>query len=111
MKTKYPAALFILGLIEDLFIRYFFLSIPAIILLIIGIWVKPCLYVGLGLVLLALVLCIIERLKIKKAMETESDNPDFRNFQQIISAHGWKEGAKMFVEKQTEQADSENDDA
>ena len=111
MATKYPTAPLILGLITDFFIRYFFLSIPSIILLIIGIWLKPCLYIALGLILLDLALCIIGWLKIKKTFETESDNPDFKAFQDSVGSHGWREGSKLFVEKQLGQhhSDSESD--
>lgn len=109
MKTKYPAGLFILGLIGDFFFHYFFLSVPAIILLIIGIWVKPCLYIALALFLIDAVLCIIERLRIKKAMETESDNPGFRAFQEAVNAHGWRKGAELFAERQTAQYEAENE--
>ena len=82
MKYKYPMMLFIMGLVTDFFIRFFFLSVPAAILLIIGIWVRPCLYAALALLFLDAVLCLVEGFRIRQAAIAESANPVFRRFQE-----------------------------
>lgn len=57
--------------------HFFYLSFPGIILCLVGIWVKPCLWVGLAILLLGLILSIIEQLCIRKVAVTKSDNPKF----------------------------------
>ncbi len=98
MKYRYPASLFIIGLIADFFFRFFFLSIPGIILLIIGIRVRPCLYIGLALLLADAILSVIERFRIKRTMETESSDPDFREFQEAASSPDWRKGVLSYAE-------------
>lgn len=38
---------------------------------------KPCLWIGLSILLLDLILSITEQLRIRKAAVTHSDNPEF----------------------------------
>ena len=108
MKYKYPAALFIIGLFSDFFLRKSYLFVPAVILMLIGIRVKPCLYVGIGLLLLDAVLSVIstlkQRLKLKKTFETESPSESFTALQQAITSKGWIEGVKEFSESRIKKA-------
>ncbi len=100
MKYKYPMSLFIMGLVSDFFIHFFFLSVPAVILLIIGIWVRPCLYAALALLFLDAVLSLVERLRIRKAVITKSSNPDFNRFQEALSSPDWKKSVRELMERQ-----------
>ena len=102
MKYKYPMSLFFVGLISDFFFHFFFLSIPAIILLIIGIWVKPCLYVASALLLLDIVLSLVERLRIRKAMISKSPNPDFNKFQEAMNSPDWKKAVGDLINCKTD---------
>ena len=89
---KYPTSLFIIGFITNVLFHFFWLFIPCIILLIIGIFVKPCLYIGLALLLIDFLLSLIEQFRIRQAFLEESDNPDFRAFQDALSKDGkWKD--------------------
>lgn len=89
---KYPTNLFFFGLITNILFRFIWLLVPGIILLIIGIFVKPCLYIGLAALLLDVLLSLIEQLRLRQAFLEESDNPDFKVFQDALSGAGdWKE--------------------
>ena len=89
---KYPTSLFIIGFITNILFHFFWLFIPCIILLIVGIFVKPCLYVGLALLLIDILLSLIEQFRIRQAFLKESDNPDFQAFQDALSKNGnWRD--------------------
>ena len=95
---KYPTSLFIIGFITNILFHFFWLFIPCIILLIIGIFVKPCLYIGLALLLIDILLSLIEQFRIRQAFLEESDNPDFRAFQDALSKDGnWKDNIGEFL--------------
>ena len=85
---KYPTSLFIIGFITNILFHFFWLFIPCIILLIVGIFVKPCLYIGLALLLIDILLSLIEQFRIRQSFLEESDNPDFRAFQDALSKDG-----------------------
>ena len=89
---KYPPSLFIIGLITNILFHFFWLFLPCIILLIIGIFVEPCIYIGLVLLLIDIILSLIEQLRIRQAFLEESESPDFREFQDALSKDGnWKD--------------------
>ena len=89
---KYPTSLFIIGFITNILFHFFWLFIPCIILLIVGIFVKPCLYIGLALLLIDILLSLIEQFRIRQSFLEESDNPDFRAFQDALSKDGnWRD--------------------
>ena len=77
MKRKYPAKMFWLFVLTNFLFHFFYLSIPGIILCIVGIWVKSCLWIGLSVLGLDVILSVIEQLRIRKAAVTPSDNPEF----------------------------------
>ena len=94
---KYPTSLFIIGFITNILFHFFWLFIPCIILLIVGIFVKPCLYIGLALLLIDILLSLIEQFRIRQAFLEESDNPDFRAFQDALSKDGkWRDNIGEF---------------
>ena len=89
---KYPTSLFVIGFITNILFHYFWLFLPCVVLLIIGIFVKPCLYIGLVILLIDIVLSFIEQIRIRQTVLEESDNPDFRAFQDALSKDGdWKD--------------------
>lgn len=99
-ERKYPLSLFIFGFITNVLFHFFWLSVPSIILLIIGIFIKPCLYIGLALLMLDMILSLIEQLNIRQAALQESDNPDFCAFQDALSKDGnWRENVMGFVDE------------
>ena len=77
MERKYPKKMFWFFVLTNFLFHFFYLSFPGIILCLIGIWVKPCLWIGLSILLLDLILSIIDQLRIRKAAVTQSENPEF----------------------------------
>lgn len=77
MERKYPTKMFWYFVFMSFLFRFFYLSVPGMILCIVGIWVKPCLWIGLIILWLDVILSIIEQLRIRKAVVTPSDNPEF----------------------------------
>ena len=106
---KYPISLFVIGLITNLLFRFFWLFVPSIVLLIIGIFAKPCLYIGLALLLLDAVLALAEQIRIRRAVLKESDNPDFTAFQDALSKDGdWKDNVEELLNQKI--SDPPNED-
>ena len=113
---KYPTSLFIIGFMTNILFHFFWLFIPCIILLIVGIFVKPCLYVGLALLLIDILLSLIEQFRIRQAFLKESDNPDFQAFQDALSKDGnWRDNLNDFLNEKMsgpenqEESDDENE--
>ena len=105
---KYPTSLFIIGFITNILFHFFWLFIPCIILLIVGIFVKPCLYVGLALLLIDILLSLIEQFRIRQAFLKESDNPDFQAFQDALSKDGnWRDNIGELLNQKM--SDSQNE--
>lgn len=99
---KYPNRLFVIGFFSNLFLRFCWLFVPSVVLLIVGIFVKPCLYIGGIIFFIDVILSLVEQIKIRKTFIEESDNPDFKRFQDALSKDGdWIENVKSFVEQQT----------
>ena len=77
MERKYPTKMFWLFVLTNFLFHFFYLSIPGIILCVVGIWVKTCLWIGVTILGLDAILSIIEQLRIRKAAVSHSDNPEF----------------------------------
>ena len=77
MERKYPTKMFWIFVLTNFLFHFFYLSIPGIILCVVGIWVKPCLWIGVTVLGLDAILSIIEQLRIRKAAVSHSDNPEF----------------------------------
>ena len=77
MERKYPTKMFWLFVLTNFLFHYFYLFIPGIIFCIVGIWVKSCLWIGLAILGLDVILSIIEQLRLRKVAVTPSDNPEF----------------------------------
>ena len=101
---KYPTSLFIIGFITNILFHFFWLFIPCVILLIIGMFVKTCLYIGLALLLIDILLSLIEQFRIRQAFLEESDNPDFRAFQDALSKGGnWRDNiGELLIQKMSD---------
>lgn len=76
--------------------------------MIVGIWVRVCLYLGLGVLLLNLILSLIDQLNIRKAFISDSDNPDFKDFQNaVMMDENWMENVRNYIDGKLQ--DSENE--
>ena len=107
-ERRYPFSLFLIGFITNILFHFFWLFIPSIILLIVGIWVDWCLYVGLALLGIDIIASFVEQMKIRQAMLSDSDNEQFRQFQDAVSRDGNVfENIRSFVENTAEEVDDE----
>ena len=107
-KRKYPTSLFIIGFITNILFHFFWLFVPGIVLLILGIFYQTCQYIGVSLLFIDVVLSFIEQLRIRQAFLEESDNPDFQAFQDALSKDGnWKDNISEFLNQKI--SDSENE--
>lgn len=96
---RYPASLFIMGFIMNIIFHFFWLFVPAILLLIVGIFIKPCAHLGILILSLDIIVSFIEQWQIRNAFLSDSDNPDFTAFQDALSKDGnWIDNVKNFVE-------------
>lgn len=84
-KRSYPNILFIIGLITNCLFHYFWLFVPAMIFLIIGIFYRPFSYLGITLFGLDILLSFVEQFKIRRTFLKNSDHPDFQAFQHALS--------------------------
>ena len=81
-------------------LHFFYLSVPGIILCIVGIWIKSCLYIGLAILGLDLILSIIEQLRIRNATVSHSENPEFNELMDAFcSPDGLQAFGKVLDEK------------
>ena len=87
-ERKYPFSLFLIGFITNIFFRFFWLLIPGVILLIVGIFVDWCLYAGLVLLGIDMIASFIEQMRIRQATLLDSDNEQFRQFQDALLKDG-----------------------
>ena len=100
MERKYPTKMFWLFVLTNFLFHFFYLSIPGIILCIVGIWVKYCLWIGLAILGLDAILSIIEQFRIRKAAVSPSDNPEFNELMDAFcSSDGFEAFGKVLDEK------------
>ena len=102
MERKYPTKMFWLFVLTNFLFHFFYLSILGIILCIVGIWVKPCLWIGLAILGLDVILSIIEQLRIRKAAVTPSDNPEFNELMDAFCSPDGLEAVRRIVDARIE---------
>ena len=105
MERKYPTKMFWLFVLTNFLFHFFYLSVPGIILCIVGIWVKTCLWIGLAILGLDLILSIIEQLRIRKAALTPSDNPEFNELMDAFCGPGGLEALGKLLDEKMETRD------
>ena len=87
-QKRYPFSLFLIGFITNILFHFFWLFIPSVILLFIGIWAKGCKNVGLILLGIDIIASFIDQMRIRRAMLSDSENEYFRQFQDAVSKDG-----------------------
>ena len=80
-------------------LHFFYLSVPGIILCFLGIWRKPCLYLGAAVQALDLILSFIEQMRIRKAVAAQSDNPEFNELMDASCEPGGMEAVGRVLEE------------
>ena len=98
MERKYPTKMFFLFTLTNFVFHYFYLFVPGTILCIVGIWVKTCLWIGLVILGLDLILSIIEQLRIRKAAVSPSNNPEFNELMDAFCSPGGLGAVREIVE-------------
>ena len=99
-ERKYPTKMFWFFVLTNFLFHYFYLAVPGIILCIVGIWVKSCLWIGLAILGLDVILSIIEQLRIRKAAVAHSDNQEFNELMDAFcSPGGFEAFGKVLDEK------------
>lgn len=110
-KRRYPKILFIIGLIANILFHYFWLFIPSIIFLIIGIFNRPFTYFGLALFGLDLLLSFVEQCKIRRTFLSANDHPDFQAFQQAVTSEGdWLKNVQDLLNSRIQSNDTKSED-
>lgn len=104
MKRKYPPKLFWIGFIGNFIVRSFYLFFPGLILCIIGIWVRVCLWIGLGLLVLDAVINLVDQLKLRKTALTPSDNPEFNALMEALTGPGGLDAFGKLMEERIKNA-------
>ncbi len=107
-ERNYPKSLFVIGLLMNL-TKNFFLLFPGLFFLIVGIWVKWCFVVGLVLLLMDVLISFIEQIQIRNTT-INSDNPNFKEWQDAILSSDWKENVQNLVEENIENNTNQSDD-
>ena len=108
MKRGYPAKMFWIFVLTNLLFRFFYLSIPGIILCIVGIWIKLCFYIGLVILGLDLILSIVEQLRLRSAAVSHGENPEFNELMDAFcSPDGLQAVGKVLNKKIRSNADDE----
>lgn len=110
MKRKYPAKLFYWGIFINFLFRFMYLSVPGLILSIIGIWVKPCLWIGLSILTIDLILSVTEQIRIRNTALTPSDNPEFNELMEALTSPGGLEAFGKILDEKMKSAQPVNSD-
>lgn len=91
MKRKYPVKMFWLFVATNFFFHFFYLFLPGMILCVVGIWRRPCLWIGLAVLLLDGILSVIEQMKIRKTAISPSENQEFNELMDAFCSPGGME--------------------
>ena len=106
MERKYPKNLFLFFVISDFICHFFYLFVPGVILCIVGIWARTCLWIGLGILGIDIILSVIDQLNIRRVSLTESDNPRFNELMDAFYGPGGKmEDLKSIIDARINEAD------
>ena len=104
MERKYPAKMFWFFVLTNFLFHFFYLSVPGMILCIVGIWVKSCLWIGLAILVLDVFLSIVEQLRIRKVAMTPSDHPEFNELMDAFCGSDGLGAVKKVVDSKIEAA-------
>lgn len=113
MNRKYPFWMFLVGVVLNFLFHYLYLSLPGVILCLIGIRSKTALSLGLAMLTLDLILSIAEQIRIRKTILSESDNPEFNQLMDTFYGNDDGESFEALMEqtRQEEEAQQRQDQA
>ena len=110
MNRKYTLKQFLLGLVISFTVFHFYLFIPGIILCLLGIAVKKCLYIGIALLIFDLIISFISQLEIRKTILSDSDNPEFNDLMDAYCNPNDPDAFKEMIDEKIRTAQAEEDD-
>ncbi len=115
MEEKYPRSLFWTVFLTNLFAKHIYLALPGFTLLMVGIWTRPCLWIGLGLLALDVCLSLMQAIKTRKIF-LSSDDPNFQPFRDAVLSENWRQNfdeliCEMQSGEEAETAESVPEDA
>lgn len=110
MNRKYTLKQFLLGLVINVVIFHFYLFIPGVILCLIGIAVKHCLYIGIALLIFDLIISFISQLKIRKTILSDSDDPEFNDLMDAYCDPDDPDAFKEKIDEKIRSAQEQTDD-
>lgn len=102
MKRKYPARLFIFNLVMNFLIRYIYLWIPGLILILIP--NSICTALGIAFLGADLAVSLIDQIRIRKASLTRSDNEEYNRLMDAALGAGGPEEFQRVLEERMKQA-------
>ncbi len=100
MDKRYPKDLFWFHFFQTFLFHHIFLWLPGITLLIVGIWVRPCLYVGLGFLVMDLIASYLNAVRTRDVF-LNSDNPNFKEAQDAVLSENWRENLQQMAENKS----------
>lgn len=101
MEGKYPRSLFWITFLTNFFAKHVYLALPGFTLLIVGIWTRPCLWIGLGLLVLDVCLSLMQAIQTRKVFLTD-DSSNFQPFRNAVLSENWRQNLDDLVrEKQS----------
>ncbi|MBO4289907.1 MAG: hypothetical protein J5865_07405 [Lachnospiraceae bacterium] len=108
MEKEYPASLFWTNLIITFLANHIYLTLPGLVLVVVGVWVRPCLYIGLGLLLLSSGLSLNTALTNRRVF-LDSEDPNFQEVREAVLSENWRENVIELVEGGNGREKPEND--
>lgn len=100
--------MFLIFVFIDFLVHYFYLSIPGIILCVVGIKFKQCLFIGLILMAMAMILSIINQLQI---CDNDDDNEEFQAYMNASKGPEGLSTVRKMVEEQIKEASSSDEES
>lgn len=102
MERKYPTKMFWFFVLTNFIFHFFYLFVPGVILCIVGIWIKACMWIGFGILSVDMVLAIIEQTRICKAAVSHSDNSEFNELMDAFSGPNGLEAVRKILDEKIE---------
>lgn len=98
-RRRYPIGLFITGFFITAFLRLSLLMIPGLLLIAAGAFWHPLMFFGVFLVGFDVFLSLASQIKLRRITLTESDDPEFKAFQEAVLSGNWRENIKRLNEE------------
>ena len=110
MKQKYPLSLFLTGFVINLLTKGIFFLPPGVILLIVGVWVPVCRYLGVAFLVLPVILAFVAQWRMR-GVTLQSDDPGFADFQNAVLSPDWRKNITDLIEDSMEQGEVTDEDS